>query len=703
MMVSMQEQLAESRSVSRVVGTVDHEDFQLKPKNAQAVVQSVTKAFGVSKYSGNERNAFEAWTTFKTRLESAVRFYPELLLLIKEEVDVVSKRNLTSAFASAATTSWISELLEVPSLASDVLSAILTQVTVSAAFDLVRRCEGDGQKAYSKLRARVEPQLFGQLANSLSRLHKLRVNGTEDPVKQLGAFADLKTAITRYGGEPLDARTVEVMVLASAVDALPGSYAQVMTDLGRESKPTFETLLQRCEYHFVNALKERSEPQQGVAAATDEAVAAAHAFLLDRKRQAAEKKHNDEKKPVCVVCAGTGHATEACWLTNPSKLEDYVKRFPKEGARMRASAEERRQKLKVEDKVAAVVMTDDEVWNAELQEEVLIACSAVSVAATPCTTPFADEVESFLASDGASASSAVSSACGGASASSAVSSACDGASATSAVSSAASTVEVGAARRVLHYDSMATKHILNDVRFFVNGTVSADSARSFKVMAGQVTTSRGGGVGYVEVWNLVTKQTDKLLIEAQYVPDSPFNLISAVALEDSYNLYATLVERELRSMDGTARYELRREGKVYVLPEVYDSVSEAALPTVQENVVREGKVFVLPEVYDRLRDQKLYHEKRAAVKYCMYGKQLHEKNVTVVLDASRAVDIKEWLLQYDNRFTVSESDPGVYFIDIPNVLVAQLNFFIDDVECTTSSEEWRTSLLTAFNAKWSRS
>eukprot|EP00854_Cymbomonas_tetramitiformis_P017843 gene17843-21247_t len=84
-----------------------------------------------------------------------------------------------------------------------------------------------------------------------------------------------------------------------------------------------------------------------------------------------------------------------------------------------------------------------------------------------------------------------------------------------------------------------------------------------------------------------------------------------------------------------------------------------------------------------------------------YG--LHEKNVTVVLEASRAVHIQEWVLQYDNRLTVSESDPSVYFIDIPNVLMVQLNFSTNDVECITSSEEWRTTFLKAFNAKWSRS
>ncbi|KAK3286817.1 hypothetical protein CYMTET_5647 [Cymbomonas tetramitiformis] len=488
------------------------------------------------------------------------------------------------------------------------------------------------------------------------------------------------------------------MVLAAAVDALPGSYALVVTEMGRESKPTFEMLQQRCEFHFVNVLKQ-GELRRG---ATDSATAA-HGVL---------KGNNDKKKIVCATCAGNGHATKACWLTNPAKLEDYIKRFPKEETRIRAAVEERWKELKVKEKAAAAVMTDDEVWNAEGHKEVLIACSAVSSAATSCTNPFAD---GYVVSSAATRCTnpfaddyvVSSSDSDGASSSSAVSSASNGASTLSSASSAASTVEMGAARRVLHFDSMATTSIFNDVSFFIDGTVCADSALSFRVMAGQVTASQGGGVGYVEVWNLVTEQTDKVLIEAQYVPNSPFNLISAVALEDTYDLYATFVERELQSGDGTTRHEL----------------------------VREGEVFALPEVYDRLHDRKLYHEKVtvacAAVNLqnefgnlCLssapttttvspvnlrsageledtYG--LHEKNVTVVLEASRAVHIQEWVLQYDNRLTVSESDPSVYFIDIPNVLMVQLNFSTNDVECITSSEEWRTTFLKAFNAKWSRS
>ncbi|KAK3276332.1 hypothetical protein CYMTET_15580 [Cymbomonas tetramitiformis] len=40
-------------------------------------------------------------------------------------------------------------------------------------------------------------------------------------------------------------------------------------------------------------------------------------------------------------------------------------------------------------------------------------------------------------------------------------------------------------RRVLHYDSMATRTVLNDLTFFEGGTVCAEKAVQFKVMAGE--------------------------------------------------------------------------------------------------------------------------------------------------------------------------------------------------------------------------
>ncbi|KAK3246731.1 hypothetical protein CYMTET_43737 [Cymbomonas tetramitiformis] len=484
MMVFMERRLVKSErnNASTVVGIVDYEEFKLRPKHAQTVVQNVIKTFGASNYSGNERNAFEAWTNFKAQIESAVKSYPKLLELVKEEVigDVVSKRNLASAFATAATASWLQELPEVTSLASDVLSEILTQ-------------------------------LFGQLSSSLARLRKLRLNDVEEPVKQLGAYADLQASIARYGGERLDARTVEVMVLATAVDALPGSYSQVVTDLGRESRPTFELLFQRCEYHYVNVLKEKRDKSQE--APTEEIVATTHGLL----------KTNDEKKRTCAVCASGGRATEACWQTNSTAMEVFIQR--KEKA-VRASFEERKKRIEATEKGAAAVMTEQEVWNAEEHEEVLIACSAVT-------------------------------------------------------------------------------------------NVGVCTGESLQASSAEV--SKG-------------------------------------------------------------RYDSLRAG-AFVLPEVYD-----------------GELEVTHGLYDRLCDLKLMSTNSEA-RYHI----LHTNNVTGVPEASRAVDIKEWLLQYDDRLTVSESDLSVYFIDVPNALVVQLHSFINAVECITSSEDWKTSLLTAFNAKWSRS
>ncbi|KAK3274907.1 hypothetical protein CYMTET_16941 [Cymbomonas tetramitiformis] len=92
---------------------------------------------------------------------------------------------------------------------------------------------------------------------------------------------------------------------------------------------------------------------------------------------------------------------------------------------------------------------------------------------------------------------------------------------------AASTVEV-VQQRVLHYDSMATRNVINDLCFFEGGTVRAEEAVNFKVMAGEVTASKGAGVVLVNLWNYATGKVDMLSVETQYVPDSPFNLLSAV-------------------------------------------------------------------------------------------------------------------------------------------------------------------------------
>ncbi|KAK3289267.1 hypothetical protein CYMTET_3290 [Cymbomonas tetramitiformis] len=132
--------------------------------------------------------------------------------------------------------------------------------------------------------------------------------------------------------------------------------------------------------------------------------------------------------------------------------------------------------------------------------------------------------------------------------------------------------------RELYFDSMATKSIFNDLSMFDGAQVNASAAVSFKVMAGEVTTSRGGGRGSITLWNRLTKKADVLKVEAQYVPESPFNLVSAVSLEDKFGLYAQFGDRVLRDKENLCEYDVCRKGNVYVLPEV---IVEAALPGVE--------------------------------------------------------------------------------------------------------------------------
>ncbi|KAK3272840.1 hypothetical protein CYMTET_18872 [Cymbomonas tetramitiformis] len=125
---------------------------------------------------------------------------------------------------------------------------------------------------------------------------------------------------------------------------------------------------------------------------------------------------------------------------------------------------------------------------------------------------------------------------------------------------------------------MATKSIFNDLSMFDGAQVNASAAVSFKVMAGEVTTSRGGGRGSITLWNRVTKKADVLKVEAQYVPESPFNLVSAVSLEDKFGLYAQFGDRVLRDKENLCEYDPCRKGNMYVLPEV---IVETALPGVE--------------------------------------------------------------------------------------------------------------------------
>eukprot|EP00854_Cymbomonas_tetramitiformis_P007597 gene7597-biopygen7674 len=133
---------------------------------------------------------------------------------------------------------------------------------------------------------------------------------------------------------------------------------------------------------------------------------------------------------------------------------------------------------------------------------------------------------------------------------------------------------------------MATRTVLNDLAFFEGGTVCAEKVVQFKVMSGEVTESKGTGVALISLWNYATGKVDVLSsVEAQYVLDSPFNLLSAVCLEDKYGLYGQLLHRELVSTSGKSRYRLVRDGKIFILPEYVDT--EAACPTVQQKVFRD--------------------------------------------------------------------------------------------------------------------
>ncbi|KAK3263375.1 hypothetical protein CYMTET_27812 [Cymbomonas tetramitiformis] len=357
-------------------------------ENASKVVQAVLKSLTtVSKYTGSERNQYEAWTRFSTQLESAVSFYPELRELVNNKESISDIANLKDlADMTPQTNPFADDGGRAPSIitvtgsattASVVLSAVLIQVTDGDAFDLVRRCELDGLKAYRKLRARVEPQLFGQLAASMNRLARLTVNSTSEPVKQLSYFGDLQSSICRYGGENLDRRTIEVVALAFAVSALPREYATVVADLGREAKPTFELLLQRCDFFYVNVLQEKNLLKDYAAPAEQvDTAAAAKSLAIDRRRQSEERKANEKKHLVCAVCTG-GHSSESCWLMYPQKMEEFIKNNPAKEALCRERLAKPKKRMlasksgKDTERAAAAVssspekMTDEEIWEAE--------------------------------------------------------------------------------------------------------------------------------------------------------------------------------------------------------------------------------------------------------------------------------------------------------------------------------------------------
>ncbi|KAK3240544.1 hypothetical protein CYMTET_49624 [Cymbomonas tetramitiformis] len=606
--------------------TSDHEEAELgviSPANAQKTVQCVVKLLGTTKHTGTERNQYESWVQFKTQLESAVTFYPDLLELVCDYPvsDIADIKGLNSFAPKTSGKSTAEDkpssqagdmrlsradygdndaedgdfadgdsFITVPgsaSVVSTVLSAILKQVTAGDAFDVVRRCGNDGLKAFRKLKCRVEPQLFGQLAGSMKKLCKLTVNVNEDPVKQLGYFGDVMSSVANYGGARLDPTTVEVLVTAMVVAAMPIEYSQVVADMSKECRPSFDMLVQRSEYFIVNVVQQSLVPSSSIVGATvdGETVAVARALVADRRRQGEEKKVNDGKKLICPTCSGV-HSAEKCWIVNPEGMEEFIKLNPAKERAVRENYARRLKKIaakKAPDAAAATVeaatssssarprrteVSEGELWNLENHEEVHVACPVVATVADQKVVYTGEVLEDTWVysvfnrdkEDDAQVQNEYYE---------------DSVQAPGGDLCAMTVVD---SDRELYFDSMATKSIFNDLSMFDGAQVNESAAVSFKVMAGEVTTSRGGGQGSITLWNRLTKKADVLKVEAQYVPESPFNLVSAVSLEDKFGLYAQFGDRVLRDKKKLCEYDVCRKGNVYVLPEV---IVEAALPGVE--------------------------------------------------------------------------------------------------------------------------
>ncbi|KAK3245760.1 hypothetical protein CYMTET_44694 [Cymbomonas tetramitiformis] len=569
--------------------STDHEEAEsgvMSPANAQKTVPCVVKLLGTTKYTGTERNQYESWVQFKTQLESAVAFYLELLELVcdYQASDIADIRALNSftpktggyskSTAEEKPSSRAGDrpssraeygdndaedeefadgdnFITVPgsaSVASTVLSAILKQVKAGDAFDVVRRCGNDGLKAFRKLKCRVEPQLFGQLAGSMKKLCKLTVNVNEDPVKQLGYFGDIMSSVANYGGARLDPTTVEVLVTAMVVAAMPMEYSQVVADMSKERRPSFDMLVQRSEYFSVNVVQQSLVPSSSIVGATvdGETVAIARALVADRRRQSEEKKAQEnrgeeEKKKKKKKAKKTPDATAATV----------------EEATSSSSARPRRTEVSA-----------GELWSLENHEEVHVACPVVTTVADQKVVYTGEVLEDTWVygvfnrdkEDDAQVQNEYYE---------------DSLQAPGRDLCAVTVVD---SDRELYFDSMATKSIFNDLSMFDGAQVNASATVSFKVMAGEVTTSRGGGRGSITLWNRVTKKADVLKVEAQYVPESPFNLVSAVSLEDKFGVYAQFGDRVLRDKVNLCEYDVCGKGNVYVLLEV---IVEAALPGVE--------------------------------------------------------------------------------------------------------------------------
>ncbi|KAK3237405.1 hypothetical protein CYMTET_52515 [Cymbomonas tetramitiformis] len=393
------------------------------------------------------------------------------------------------------------------------------------------------------------------------------------------------SSIVNYGGAKLDPTTVEVLVTALAVAAMPVEYAQVVADLRKERRPSLDMLVQRTAHFYVNVVQQSLVPSSGIVGGTvdEETVAVVRALVADRRRQNEEKKFNDGRKLVCPTCSGM-HSAEKCWIVNLAGMEEFIKLNPMKAKAARENYARRLKKIAAKKTPEAAVtatvaeatssstatkrrteVSAEELWSLEDREEVPVACSAVVTVGDQKVLCTGEGLEGTrvcgVVNRGEEDEERVQ----------------------EEYSVRASGGDVCAATaldadRELHLDSMAAKSIFNDLSMFEGAQVRASEAVAFKVMTGEVTTSRGGGYGSIAVWNRVTKKVDVLRVEAQYVPESPFNPVSAVSLEDKFGRYAQFDDRTLKNKVGWCEYEMIRKGKVYVLPEV---TVEAALPVVE--------------------------------------------------------------------------------------------------------------------------
>ncbi|KAK3282996.1 hypothetical protein CYMTET_9295 [Cymbomonas tetramitiformis] len=103
------------------------------------------------------------------------------------------------------------------------------------------------------------------------------------------------SSVANYGGAKFDPTTMEVLVTAMVAAAMViygcyGTlwlYAQVMANLNKERRPSFDMLMQR-------------------------------------RRQSEEKKVNAGRRLICPTCSGGVRFAEKCWIANPAAMEECI-------------------------------------------------------------------------------------------------------------------------------------------------------------------------------------------------------------------------------------------------------------------------------------------------------------------------------------------------------------------------------------------